>query len=82
MRDEVGTNDWQAWEREWRDPANWRWMGIYVAPKDPRLVVRKKTPHFGWTFNFAHRGAWWLLAGVLLVPLTIIVVANVWRFGL
>jgi uncharacterized membrane protein len=71
VRDDVVTNEWAEHEREWRDEANWRggWLGIYVAPRDPRLVVRKKHPQFGWTFNFAHRGSWLLLGALIGIPL-------------
>lgn len=74
MRDEVMTDGWAEHEREWRDESNWRggWLGIYVAPRDPRLIVRKRTPHLGWTFNFAHRASWWLLASLFTIPLILI----------
>ena len=71
MRDEIVTNSWAEQEREWRDESNWRggWLGFYVAPRDPRLIVRKRWPQFGWTFNFAHRESWLLLTALIAIPL-------------
>lgn len=40
-------------DHEWRDPRNWRGL-LYVAPRDPRVIVPKRNPAYGWTFNFAH----------------------------
>jgi uncharacterized membrane protein len=66
-----------AEEREWRDPRNWRggWLGVYVAPRDPRVWVPKRRPAFGWTLNFAHRTSWIWLAALLLPGLVVAVVA-------
>jgi len=66
---------WQDQEREWKDPSNWRGgpLGLYVAPRDPRILVRKRTPYFGWTFNFAHQASWLIIGG--FGALTLIVVA-------
>ncbi|WP_407737518.1 DUF5808 domain-containing protein [Hyalangium sp.] len=47
---------------------------IYHNPEDPRLIV-PKLAGVGWTFNFAHRAAWLLLALVLLPVLGVLVVA-------
>lgn len=69
-------------EREWEDPRNWRGglLGIYVAPRDPRVWVPKRRPGFGWTLNFAHRASWgWLLA--LLAPALVVIVATLWTGG-
>ena len=66
-------------EREWKDPRNWRagWLGVYVAPRDPRVWVPKRRPEFGYTLNFAHRRSWlWLAA--LLVPSLIIAAVAIW----
>ncbi len=46
---------------------------LYRNPNDPRLIVPKLVG-VGWTFNFAHRGAW-LLLGLLLVPVLVALVA-------
>ena len=51
----------------WKDDRNWKLNSIYVCKEDPRLVVSKKRPWAGWTFNFAHRGAYVLLVYVLVV---------------
>ena len=48
---------WVAAQREWEDSANWRGpdvLAVYVAPRDPRIIVRKRIFHQGWTFNYAH----------------------------
>jgi uncharacterized membrane protein len=34
-------------DAEWRDPANWRFRFYYVAPRDPRLWVKKRPPGLG-----------------------------------
>lgn len=61
-------------EREWNDPRNWRagWLGIYVAPRDPRVWVPKRQPWMGFTLNFAHRQSWLWLAALLLPPFVIV----------
>ena len=38
-------------DREWHDPKNWRSLGRYSAPNDPRVMVPKRNPRLGWTFN-------------------------------
>jgi uncharacterized membrane protein len=59
---------------EWRDPRNWRggWLGIYVASRDPRVLVPKRIPAMGWTLNFAHRASWWWLLVILGGPLLLV----------
>ncbi len=69
----------EAEEREWLDPRNWRarWLGAYVAPRDPRVWVPKRHRGLGWTLNFAHRASWvWLAA--LLAPAVVVAAASVW----
>ena len=69
----------EAEDREWQNPQNWRggWLGIYVAPRDPRVWVPKRRPEFGSTLNFAHRSSWvWLAA--LLVPALVVASAAIW----
>jgi uncharacterized membrane protein len=62
-QDEVNT-------REWADPRNWRgWFCIYSSKADDRIWVPKRNPRMGLTLNFAHRGAWWSLLGLSIVPL-------------
>jgi uncharacterized membrane protein len=55
-------------EREWHTPGNWHggWLGIYSSEQDTRLLVPKRRRMLGWTLNFAHPGARFLL-GLLLV---------------
>ena len=74
-------------ERLWRDPASrkgWGVCGVYYQPRDPRLVVPKKTIQLGWTINFAHP---WAVPALLLllvcVPLpALLAVAAAAFFGL
>lgn len=65
-------------EREWSDPANWHGgpLGIYVAPRDPRVWVPKRVMGLGWTLNLAHRAAWGWLAALLVVPAVVLVVSG------
>ena len=41
-------------DEEWHRAENWYggWLGLYHAPRDPRVWVPKRPPHFGWTLNF------------------------------
>jgi uncharacterized membrane protein len=49
----------------------WRLGGmIYYAPDDPALFV-PKTSSVGSTMNFARPGAWFFIAGIVLVPTTL-----------
>jgi uncharacterized membrane protein len=45
----------------------------YRNPDDPRLLV-PKVAGIGWTFNFAHRSAWLLMALLLLPVIGVLVV--------
>lgn len=36
------------------EPENWKWGVFYFNKKDFRLIVPKRNPIMGWTFNFAH----------------------------
>ena len=57
-------------EREWADLKNWRgWLCFYSSKADNRIWVPKRNPRMGLTLNFAHRGAWWSLLGLSIVPL-------------
>lgn len=56
-------------ERLWQDPRHWKPPGIYRCAADPRLIVPKRRRWAGWTLNFAHRGAWLVLLGTLVVVL-------------
>ncbi len=64
-------------QREWENPDNWHGgiFGVYESEADSRVIVPKKNPKMGWTFNFAKPQAWLLLAGILLLAATITVVA-------
>ena len=53
-------------DREWGDPENWR-LGIYRSSLDSRLWVPKQRKWMGWTLNFAHGGAYFQFA-LLLLP--------------
>jgi uncharacterized membrane protein len=62
----------------WENERNWKLNSIYVCKDDSRLVVPKKRRWAGWTFNFAHRGAYILLVYVLFVAVapSMVVVAR------
>ena len=49
------------------------WNGfIYRNPNDPRLWV-PKIAGIGYTLNFAHARAWWIMAAIFAVPVIVIV---------
>lgn len=48
-------------------PANWVLGVIYFAPRDPRLLVRKRIAALGWTLNFARPMALPFLLGTVAV---------------
>jgi uncharacterized protein DUF5808 len=54
-------------ERLWQDPRSWSPPGIYRSAADPRLIVPKRRRWAGWTLNFAHRAAWLVLLGSVVV---------------
>ncbi len=54
-------------DRLWQDQRFWSPIGIYRCPRDPRLIVPKRARWAGWTLNFAHRAAWLVLAGSVLL---------------
>jgi hypothetical protein len=47
--------------------SSWIFGVIYFAPRDPRLLVRKRCRALGWTLNFARPLALPLVAGTLAV---------------
>ena len=51
-------------ERYWSDRRYWRWWG-YVCADDPRLIVRKQPRWTGYTLNFAHKRAIFVLLGMI-----------------
>lgn len=54
-------------ERLWSDPSHWSPPGIYRCAEDPRLIVPKRRRWAGWTLNFAHQGAWFVLLAMGVV---------------
>jgi uncharacterized membrane protein len=70
----MDNSKWLAAQAEWENSANWRW-GHYIAPRDPRVWVRKRNPQYGWTLNLAHRRSWMWLAVLLGVPVGM----GIWR---
>jgi uncharacterized membrane protein len=74
MERAMDNKDWLAAEKEWWNSANWMPFGIYFAPNDPRVWVRKRAPAFGWTPNFAHRPGWLWMGLMLAVPAILIAV--------
>ncbi len=73
-RQEKSGDPWVAAQREWHNPSNWRGgiLGLYYAPADPRIVVRKQWHPGGWTFNFARRASWFWLGAILLSAAAVI----------
>lgn len=57
---------------EHEKPENWIWGIIYFNKKDYRLLVAKRNPMFGWTFNFAHP-----ITIIVLIFILLIVVAQI-----
>jgi uncharacterized membrane protein len=64
-------------QAEWENPENWHggFFGVYRSEKDTRVVVPKRNPKTGWTFNFAKPQAYLALLGILLLVATISAVA-------
>lgn len=54
------------------DPENWKWATFYFNKKDHRIIVPKRNPVMGWTFNFAHPAGY-----IFLIILLIIVILQV-----
>jgi len=54
--------------------ACWHGGMFYYNPQDPALMVEKRIG-LGWTFNFAHSLAWFILAAMLLIPVAITILA-------
>jgi uncharacterized membrane protein len=66
-------------ERLWQDPRCWSPIGIYRCPLDPRIVVPKRIRWAGWTLNFAHRAAWPVLLGLVVLAVALIVALSAWE---
>jgi len=41
-------------EQNQKPKSPWRYFLFYYDPADPRILVPKQTPIFGWTLNAAH----------------------------
>lgn len=48
------------------DPENWKWGIFYFNKRDYRLIVPKRNPIMGWTFNFAHPVGYIVIILILL----------------
>jgi uncharacterized membrane protein len=64
-----------AADAEWDNESNWRWPGIYFAPRDARLIVPKRPValfgvkiDLGFTLNFADARALPTFFAVLTLP--------------
>lgn len=57
-----------------RDDDHWVAGVFYYNPADPALWVDKRYG-IGWTLNFAHSASWFILAGLLVIPLAALAVA-------
>lgn len=51
-----------------KNPDNWKGV-FYFNRKDPRLIVPKRNPYLGWTFNFASGYVYLFMTIVLLIIL-------------
>lgn len=49
-----------------KNPANWRGL-FYVNRRDPRLIVPKISPSFGWSFNFGNIYSYITILSILLL---------------
>jgi len=77
MKEQSNENSKDRNQREWENPDNWSGgcFGIYKSEKDSRLLVPKKNPKMGWTFNFAKPQAYLILVGILALGATIATIA-------
>jgi hypothetical protein len=64
-------------EQLWQDPRHWTASILYHCAADPRFIVPRQQRWGGWTLNFAHRSAWLVLLGAMVIAVapTLIVVA-------
>jgi uncharacterized membrane protein len=62
---------------DWQDPSNWRvgWLRVYVAPRDPRVLVPMHPRWLGWTLNLGQRRAWALIVAVGALMAAIVALA-------
>ena len=47
------------------DASHWHWHLFYSNATDERILVPKRSPWMGWTFNFAHTESWVATGGLL-----------------
>ena len=47
------------------DASHWHWHLFYSNAADERILVPKRSPWMGWTFNFAHTESWVATGGLL-----------------
>ena len=72
-------------QAEWQRSENWKAHCFYSSPRDTRTWVPKRNSALGTTLNFAHRTAWWSLAGLCIVPLGLVllfVLVRIFGFAL
>lgn len=64
----------------WDNPAHWS-VWCYACAKDPRIIVPKRNPAWGWTINAAHPKAIVALLEMFLLsvlfPLAVVVMEGV-----
>jgi uncharacterized membrane protein len=51
----------------------WRFGVFYYDRDNERLMVPKRLPSLGWTINFGHPRAWWVLVAAIVVIAFVIV---------
>ena len=51
-----------------KNPDNWKGV-FYVNGEDPRIIVPKINPSFGWTLNFGHKITY---IGIVIIVLIIV----------
>jgi uncharacterized membrane protein len=54
----------------------WKWGVFYYNPYDPRIMVPKRMPLMGWTFNFAQPGTIISIVGFSLFIILLRVLEN------
>lgn len=65
--------------REWENLDNWhgpRWIGFYASANDTRIIVPKRIPAMGWTFNFAKPAAMAII--LVLINIAVFVPLIIW----
>ncbi|MGI4729964.1 MAG: DUF5808 domain-containing protein [Janthinobacterium lividum] len=50
------------------NPQFWKWGMFYNNPNDGSLIIPKLSG-LGWTFNFAHKNAYWFMIALMLIVL-------------